>query len=275
MDKLSKIKAEIKRQKLDALSHGWTISEKYMEELLSFIESLEKEPKGKTNPLFEECLANVDPAVRQEVNENIDKMLEKEQDTAKDLQWAAMEYVSNIARKSTSARGWQTDDIVNAYKAGYEYGCRHAAVLYDDMEKERQRRQEEDGTLAPDDPATNEEIKKRLADRRLEVLKLVEKEYHTQLTEAWDEAGHEGYLEGWKECEAAWKRAQDELPKIKGWVARDEDGSLFLFLFKPQRGNSEWLCGADCWYQIDGSLFPEVTWQSKPIEVELTIIRKA
>ena len=29
----------------------------------------------------------------------------------------------------------------------YELGCRHAAVLYDDMEKERQRRQEEEPTI--------------------------------------------------------------------------------------------------------------------------------
>ena len=54
-----------------------------LKDLLSFIESLEKEPKGKTNPLFEECLANVDHAVRKEVHDNIDKMLEKDSNCGK------------------------------------------------------------------------------------------------------------------------------------------------------------------------------------------------
>ena len=37
---------------------------------------------------------------------------------AAEEQWAAMEYVSNTAREASSARGWQTDDVVNAFKAG-------------------------------------------------------------------------------------------------------------------------------------------------------------
>lgn len=47
--------------------------------------------------------------------------------------------------------GWETCDekMRDAFKAGYEYGCRHTAVIYDDMEKERQRRCEEEKSEIP------------------------------------------------------------------------------------------------------------------------------
>ena len=86
-------------------------------EVLSFIESLEKEqkPKGYDESYLQE---KIDLATK---NGSWRENPEKEQDVEKDLQWAAMEYVSNTAREATSARGWETDDIVNAYKAGYKF----------------------------------------------------------------------------------------------------------------------------------------------------------
>ena len=46
--------------------------------VLSLIESLEKEQKGKTNPLSEECVAKADPATMKEVSDNVDKIVKVE-----------------------------------------------------------------------------------------------------------------------------------------------------------------------------------------------------
>lgn len=65
--------------------------------------------------------------------------------------------------------------------------------------------------------------------------------------------------------------------KIKGWVARDEDGQLCIFYGdKPLRGGcNRWWHPEHCpegdWMTIDDKMFPNLTWEDKPIEVELTI----
>lgn len=64
--------------------------------------------------------------------------------------------------------------------------------------------------------------------------------------------------------------------KIKGWVVRDCYG-LWLYKQKPHRVNgkhtSHWTneFGPNSEYCLDEELFPELTWESEPIEVELTI----
>lgn len=59
--------------------------------------------------------------------------------------------------------------------------------------------------------------------------------------------------------------------KIKGWVARDSDGSLNIHKEKPSRWSIYfWICRGG-YLHIDKTLFPELTWESEPIEVELTI----
>lgn len=62
---------------------------------------------------------------------------------------------------------------------------------------------------------------------------------------------------------------------ISGWAARDKDGNLFAYCKKPER-NEElqvWMGGfAD--FGLRNSLFPDLTWDDDPIEVELTIKRK-
>lgn len=79
-----------------------------------------------------------------------------------------------------------------------------------------------------------------------------------------------GYIKALKEIES--------LPKIKGWVARDECGLLF-YRKKPYRYDgifySHWTdeYGPNSEIPLDDSLFPELTWEDEPIEVEL-IIRK-
>ena len=60
--------------------------------------------------------------------------------------------------------------------------------------------------------------------------------------------------------------------KIKGWVAREDDGWLFLGKEKPRRQYHAWL-GAEEYFELDTNLFPELTWEDEPIEVEL-LIRK-
>lgn len=59
--------------------------------------------------------------------------------------------------------------------------------------------------------------------------------------------------------------------KIKGWVARDSDGSLTLCKVKPLRWNNDCWVGAEEYFPLSRTLFPELTFESEPIEVELTI----
>ena len=67
-----------------------------------------------------------------------------------------------------------------------------------------------------------------------------------------------------------------EATKIKGWVARDESGTLNLYMKKPELIFSDAL-SKYYWRPVlervplKISLYPELKWKDKPIEVELTI----
>lgn len=65
---------------------------------------------------------------------------------------------------------------------------------------------------------------------------------------------------------------------ISGWVARDSDGTLTLFEGKPERvryiRSNEGLWMAKNMTDLVSELFPALTWDSDPIEVELRIKRK-
>lgn len=79
----------------------------------------------------------------------------------------------------------------------------------------------------------------------------------------------------------------ESLPKIKGWVARDkkwfdEENRLTFFFTKPERHTSILAVSEGWWnaksdehcsegFRIDKNLFPELTWEDEPIEVELII----
>ena len=72
------------------------------------------------------------------------------------------------------------------------------------------------------------------------------------------------------------------------WIGRDKDGELWLFTHKPMR------CTAPGWNNefwdspdlvdddndivsamtINPNLYPEVTWENEPIEVDLVVSRK-
>ena len=57
------------------------------------------------------------------------------------------------------------------------------------------------------------------------------------------------------------------------WLARDKDGSLYLFFReKPQKKETLWDNQIDSWIEIDSHLFPEVKWSDEePTKFKLVI----
>ena len=94
----------------------------------------------------------------------------------------------------------------------YQYMADGLEIAKQFVDSLQQESSEQLNTLAPDDTATNEEIKKMLQDRRYEILKAVKNEYNRELNQAWDDAYHEGYIEGWAECETAYKSSLQQEP---------------------------------------------------------------
>ena len=67
---------------------------------------------------------------------------------------------------------------------------------------------------------------------------------------------------------------------MKFYIARDRDNRLYLYREKPFKGDSIFIC--QCYntkpkhwselFELDESLFPEVTWENTPQEIELNLI---
>ena len=170
-------------------------------EVLSFIESLEKEQ-----------FASETMREKDKIDTAFTRMMEKE---PQEINEAIKDYFKGLWPGTETAEQCNTDmhftppAIMRLANHFYELGCRHAAVLYDDMEKERQRRQENE-------------------------------------------------------------------PTIKGWVARDKDGSLWFHYSKPRRENDiekTWWGSDDRTFQLFNIDYQDLKWESEPIEVELPIIR--
>ena len=57
-----------------------------------------------------------------------------------------------------------------------------------------------------------------------------------------------------------------------GWVARDKSRDLFIFTHKPTRNHVR-----NVWEGVladitpDNKMFPDITWDSEPLQVELSI----
>ena len=52
------------------------------------------------------------------------------------------------------------------------------------------------------------------------------------------------------------------------WIARDKDGSLYLYEGKPYRKGYVWMYRYEHEpYEIDNDWFPEITWENEPIEL--------
>ena len=67
-----------------------------------------------------------------------------------------------------------------------------------------------------------------------------------------------------------------KVQKMRGWVAKDECG-LWFYRNKPYRVTgvlvSHWtdVNGPNSEIGLSEELFPELTWESEPVEVELTL----
>ena len=59
---------------------------------------------------------------------------------------------------------------------------------------------------------------------------------------------------------------------LKAWVARDDDGSLYMYTAKPKKTSNFWHAPKVGYVKLDDSLFPEVQWSDgEPKEIRLSI----
>ena len=63
--------------------------------------------------------------------------------------------------------------------------------------------------------------------------------------------------------------------ELEGWVARDEDGELYLYTEKPRKDGDLWnvdIINSSCLMELRSALFPEVQWSDdEPTRVSITI----
>lgn len=66
---------------------------------------------------------------------------------------------------------------------------------------------------------------------------------------------------------------------MKLWIARDKDGELCLYKTKPWKRvntthhNDQFDCD-DSFMNIDNDLFPEVTYENSPQEIEIKLLKR-
>lgn len=59
---------------------------------------------------------------------------------------------------------------------------------------------------------------------------------------------------------------------LKAWVARDYDGSLYMYPDKPKKMSDNWYAAGVGYMKLDDSLFTEVQWSDEePKEIRLSI----
>ena len=59
---------------------------------------------------------------------------------------------------------------------------------------------------------------------------------------------------------------------LEAWVARDYDGSLYMYTAKPKKKSYFWHAPKVGYVKLDDSLFPEVQWSDEePKGIELSI----
>lgn len=79
-----------------------------------------------------------------------------------------------------------------------------------------------------------------------------------------------GYALGKKIGNSDFSDAEEAV--ISGWVARDENNSLYLYEKRPVRDHDEWV--EETVIYLDDDLFPDLTWDSAPEPIEIIIKRK-
>ena len=55
----------------------------------------------------------------------------------------------------------------------------------------------------------------------------------------------------------------------KLWIARDKNGATYLFVSKPYRDKMFDIWNGSEFCKINKNLFPDITWDDEPLEVEL------
>jgi hypothetical protein len=93
---------------------------------------------------------------------------------------------------------------------------------------------------------------------------------------------HDAYLQGAQDClgKQESKRESKQETVIQGWVARHDNGpndlGLRIYTVKPKRmeGLKRWNGHGEKSTLIDCRLFPDLTWDSEPEQVEIQIKRK-
>lgn len=62
---------------------------------------------------------------------------------------------------------------------------------------------------------------------------------------------------------------------IQGWVGRDMSGSLYVYCHEPERNLMKCLWEGDIMsISLSDDMFPDLTWDSDPEEVEIILKRK-
>ena len=62
------------------------------------------------------------------------------------------------------------------------------------------------------------------------------------------------------------------MEEIHAWVARDYDGSIYMYSVKPKKLIDFWHAAGVGYMKLDDSLFPEVQWSDgEPKEIRLAI----
>ena len=62
------------------------------------------------------------------------------------------------------------------------------------------------------------------------------------------------------------------MEEIHAWVARDYDGSLYMYSDKPKKMSDFWHAQRVGYMKLDDSLFPELQWSDEePTKVKLII----
>lgn len=60
--------------------------------------------------------------------------------------------------------------------------------------------------------------------------------------------------------------------ELKAWVARDENGMLYMYPDKPKKRSYDWYANKVGYLKLEDSLFSEVKWEDEePTEIKLSI----
>ena len=79
----------------------------------------------------------------------------------------------------------------------------------------------------------------------------------------------QAYSDGYTACEQS--MTDSEATVTQGWVARDNNGELYIYSEKPKRMQCLFWTQGNTFLPISPELFPSLTWSDEPIEVEITI----